>query len=229
MRSFTLVRGAPRRNGARDVKVLASLAGLGIAAFCLTGAAEAQPIRIVAFGDSLTAGYQLPDADGFVPRLQAALRKQGHDVTVVNAGVSGDTTTDGLARMDWTLADGADAVILELGANDMLRGIDWRIAEANLSKMLAGLKTRHIKVLLVGMHALKSMGAAYDKDFEAIYPDLARDHNVPLYPFFAEGMMGDRSQHLPDQIHPNAKGVDTIVARILPSVDALLKEVDPKS
>ena len=192
-------------------------------------AASAKSLRLVAFGDSLTAGYLLPDADGFVPKLQAALRAQGHDVTVVDAGVSGDTTTGGLARLDWTLADGADAVILELGANDMLRGIDPKIPEANLGKMLATLQARHIPVLLAGMRSTPSLGADYAARFDSIYPALAKQYRVALYPMFIDGIMGDRAQHLPDQLHPNAKGVDTIVAHILPSVDALLKRVDGKA
>lgn len=200
-----------------------------MAAFCLIGAAEARHVKIVAFGDSLTAGYLLSENDGFAPTLEAALRAQGHDVTVVNASVSGETTTGGLARLDWTLADGADIVILELGANDMLRGIDPKLTKANLAKMLMALKAKKMRVLLVGMQGTPSMGRPYNKDFDAIFPVLAKQYGVPLYPFFLEGIMGDRSQHLPDQIHPNAKGVDTIVGRILPSVDDLLKSVAPRS
>ncbi len=184
--------------------------------------ALAKPIRLVAFGDSLMAGYQLPDAAGFAPRLQAALKAQGRDVTVVNAGVSGDTSADGLARLDWTLGGGADAVILELGANDMLRGLDPKIPEGNLAAMLAGLKARHVPVLLAGMMAAPSLGQQYGTAFDAIYPALAKRYDVPLYPFFLQGIIGDRAQHLADGLHPNAKGVDTIVANILPAVDALL-------
>jgi acyl-CoA thioesterase-1 len=194
-----------------------------------TGSAAAKPVRIVAFGDSLMAGYMLPDGDGFAPKLQAALVAQGHDAIVINAGVSGDTTTDGLARLDWTLADGADAVILELGANDMLRGIDPKITRDNLAKMLANLKARKIKVLIAGIRAVPSLGKDYAVAFDPIYPVLAKRYDVPLYPFFLEGVMGDRAQHLPDQLHPNVVGVDTIVKNILPSVDALLKTVETKS
>ena len=185
-----------------------------------------KPLRVVAFGDSLTAGYLLPDGDGFAPKLEAALRAQGKNVTVVNAGVSGDTTTGGLARLDWSLGDGADAVIVELGANDMLRGIDPMITRGNLSKMLAALKTRKIKVLLAGIRAVPSLGQDYAAAFDPIFADLAKRYDVALYPFFLEGIIGDPAQHLPDGMHPNAKGVDTIVAHILPSVDALLKGDD---
>ena len=205
----------------------ASLAALCTAAG--VAAARAAPIRIVAFGDSLTAGYLLPDADGFAAKLEVALKAQGHDVTVINAGVSGDTTTGGLARLDWTLADGADAAILELGANDMLRGIDPKIAEANLGKMLTAMKAKHIKVLLAGMRATPSLGQDYAAKFDPIYPALAKQYDVPLYPFFLEGVMGQRGQHLADQLHPTVTGVDTIVKNILPSVDALLKSVGSKS
>ena len=206
---------------------------LAVASLCLTAyagtAVAGKPIRIVAFGDSLTAGYLLPDADGFAPKLQAALEAQGHAVDVINAGVSGDTTTGGLARLDWTFAEGADAAIVEFGANDMLRGIDPKIAEANLGKMLAALKTKHIKVLLAGMRATPSLGPSYAAAFDPIYPALAKTYDVPLYPFFLEGVLGDRQKHLSDQLHPNIAGVDTIVKNILPSVDALLRSVDPKS
>ena len=193
------------------------------------GAAAAKPVRIVAFGDSLTAGYLLPNADGFAPRLEDALKAQGHDVVVVNAGVSGDTTTGGLARLDWTLADGADAVILELGANDMLRGIDPKIAKDNLAVILTKLQAKHIKVLLAGMKAAPSLGKEYAASFDPIYGALAARYHVPLYPFFLQGILGDSAQHLSDGLHPNQRGVKTIVANILPSVDALLKSVDPKS
>ncbi len=210
--------------GARlAIALFSGLAMLGMAA------AEGRPIRLVAFGDSLTAGYQLPDADGFAPKLQKALRAQGYDVTVVNGGVSGDTTTGGLARLDWTLGQGTDAVILELGANDMLRGIDPAVPEKNLAAMIDALKARHIRLLLAGMRATPSLGPDYAKRFDAIYPALAKSRDVALYPFFLQGIIGDAGQHLPDGLHPNAKGVDTIVANILPSVDALLKGLDGKS
>ena len=188
--------------------------------------AVAKPVRLLAFGDSLTAGYMLPHADGFAAKLEAALRRQGHDVTVIDGGVSGDTTTGGLARLDWTLGPGADAVIIELGANDMLRGVDPKIAETNLGKMIARFKGKNVKVLLAGMRATPSLGKDYADAFDPIYARLAKRYDVPLYPFFVEGIMGDPSQHLADGLHPNAQGVDTIVAHILPSVDALVKSVE---
>ncbi len=187
------------------------------------------PIKIVAFGDSLTAGYMLPDDASFAAVLQKALRAQGKDVTVVNGGVSGDTSTGGLARLDWTLGDGADAVILELGANDMLRGVDPAVTKQALGAIIARLRDKHIKVLLAGMKATPSMGRDFVDRFDAIYPELARQYGVPLYPFFLDGMARDASQKLADGMHPNVRGVETIVARILPSVDALLKTVTPRS
>ena len=193
---------------------------------CLPGVAGApKPVRLVAFGDSLTAGYNLPPDEGFAPQLQAALRAQGYDATVVNAGVSGDTTTGGLARLDWSLADGADGVILELGANDMLRGLDPAIPRRNLAAMLERLRAKHIPVLLAGMRATPSLGADYAGKFDGIYPALARKYDVSLYPFFLDGIIGDQAQHLPDGLHPNKRGVATIVARMLPAVDAFLDKI----
>jgi acyl-CoA thioesterase I len=207
-----------RRYGVVGALLLPLLAGTPK----IAAADGAKPLRIVAFGDSLTAGYMLPQGDGFAAKLEAALRKQGRNVTVVDGGVSGDTTSGGLARLDWTLGDGTDAVILELGANEMLRGVDPTIAERNLGAMLDQLKAKRIRVLLAGMRTMPSMGRDYAAAFDPIYERLAKRYSVPLYPFFLEGVVGDPAQHLPDGLHPNARGVDTIVARILPSVDALL-------
>ena len=190
---------------------------------------QAMPIRILAFGDSLTAGYMLPDAASFPSVLQKALRDRGQAVTVVNGGVSGDTASGGLARLDWTLGDGADAAIVELGANDMLRGVDPATTEAALGEILAKLKAKHVKVLLAGMRAAPSLGKAYVAQFDAIYPKLAKQYDVALYPFFLDGMVQDASQKLSDGLHPNPRGVETIVAHILPSVEALLRTVAPKS
>ena len=209
--------------------VLAHLAIAFVLAVVLVGSAAARPLRLVAFGDSLMAGYSLPEADAFPVRLQAALKAQGRDVEVVNAGVSGDTSADGLARLDWSLGDGADAVILELGANDMLRGLDPKLTADNLGKLLEALKAKHIKVLLAGMRAPPSMGADYQQSFAAIYPELAKRYDVPLYPFFLDGIIGDRRLHLPDQLHPTGEGVGVIVQRMLPDVDKLLDGMPAKS
>ena len=205
------------------------LATVGLATVCPASPAAARPLRLVAYGDSLMAGLGLAEADAFPAKLQAALKRQGRDVEVVNAGVSGDTSADGLARLDWTLGDGADAVILELGANDMLRGLDPAMTQANLAQTLAALQAKHVKVLLAGMRAPPSLGRDYDDKFLAIYPALAKCYGVPLYPFFLDGIIGDRRLHLPDQLHPTGAGVDVIVQRILPDVDKLLDGVQAKS
>ncbi len=189
----------------------------------LAGAVQAQQ-RVVAFGDSLTAGFGLPQADGFVPQLQAWLQGQGADVVVVNAGVSGDTTAGGKARVDWVLSEGADLVILELGANDMLRGVAPRVARENLDAILANISARGIKVLVAGMLAPSNYGADYRAEFDAIYPELAAKYGATLYPFFLQGL-GQASGiselfalMQADGMHPNAKGVKLIVADIGPLV-----------
>ncbi len=208
---------------------MAALLWAGLPAAAQTPASAPAPVRVVAFGDSLMAGYQLPEAAAFPAVLEKALRAQGRNVAVVNAGVSGDTASGGLARLEWTLGGGADAVILELGANDMLRGVDPAVTEQALGAILAKLKADHVRVLLAGMRATPSLGRDYAVRFEAIYPALAKKYDVPLYPFFLEGMVEDPGQKLPDGMHPNARGVETVVAHILPSVDALLQTVTPKS
>jgi acyl-CoA thioesterase I len=180
------------------------------------------PVKIVALGDSLTAGYGLPDKDGFVPRLQAALTAAGIAASLTNAGVSGDTASDGLARLDWSVPAGTDAVVVELGANDMLRGIKPEITRNALDTILNRLTQRHIAVLLCGMRAAPNLGAQYGQAFERIYPDLAAKYNVLLYPFFLDGVAADLSLTQPDGLHPNAKGVSIIVGRILPKVEELI-------
>jgi len=179
----------------------------------------ADPVGIVGFGDSLMAGYRLGPGESFADKLQAALKKDGYDVTVANAGVSGDTTSDGLARLDWSVPDGTDLVILELGANDMLRGVDPALTRKNLEAMIERLKERGIKVLLVGMKAAPNLGPDYQKAFDAIYPDLAARYSLPLYPFFLDGVAGHPDLQLDDGMHPNAKGVDRMVEGALPIVE----------
>lgn len=193
----------------------------------VTSAASAQsrPITIVAFGDSLTAGYGVKTSESFPIRLQMALEAKGHKVNIVNAGVSGDTTAGGWERLDWTLNPKPDAVILELGANDALRGIDPKEPRANLDKMLATLKAKNIAVLLTGMKAPSNWGADYAKSFDAIYPDLAAKYGVPLYPFFLEGVALDKAFTQPDGLHPTGAGVAEIVKRILPDAEALVQRV----
>lgn len=184
---------------------------------------RADTIRIVALGDSLTAGYGLAPGLGFTAKLEASLKRKGLDVEVVDAGVSGDTASAGADRLDWAVGEGVDGVIVELGANDALRGIDPAVTRKALDRILARLKERGIPVLLAGMHAPRNLGPDYVEAFDAIYPELAKVHGVPLYPFFLDGIVGDRRLNLPDGIHPNAEGVDVIVERILPSVEAFVR------
>lgn len=168
--------------------------------------ARAEPFKIVGFGDSLMAGYGLGPGEGFTDKLQAALRAKGRDVAVANAGVSGDTTSGGLARLDWSVPDGTRLVILELGANDMLRGVSPAIPRNNLDEMLARLKQRKIAVLLAGMRAAPNLGADYQTAFDAIFPELAKKYDVALYPFFLDGVAGQPGLQLEDGLHPSARG-----------------------
>lgn len=200
---------------------------LALATVHLAEPARAEPIRLVAFGDSLTAGLGLPGNQAFPAKLQAALKARGHDVVIENAGVSGDTASAGLARLDWSIPDGTQGVILELGANDALRGIDPAVTEKALDDALARLKARNIPVLLAGMLAPPNLGAGYKQRFDAIYPKLAAKYAVPLYPFFLEGVAAQAPLNQPDGIHPNAAGVDAIVAAMLPAVEAFLAGLRP--
>jgi acyl-CoA thioesterase I len=186
------------------------------------------PVKIVALGDSLTAGYGLPDKDSFVSQLQAALTAKGIAATVANAGVSGDTASDGLARLDWSVPLGTDAVIVELGANDMLRGVKPQITRDALDAILRRLTQRHIAVLLCGMRAAPNLGPEYGQAFERIYPDLAAKYGVSLYPFFLDGVAANLSLTQPDGMHPNAQGVGVIVGRILPKVQELIARIHPQ-
>ena len=184
--------------------------------------ATAKTPEVLAFGDSLTAGLGLPASEAFPAQLEARLKAEGIDVKVINAGVSGDTTTDGLARLDWALADKPDYVILALGANDMLRGIDPKIVRANLDKMIDKITVSGAKLLLLGMRSTPDWGAQYEHDFDAIYPDLARTHSVPLYPFFLEGVAMNPALNQPDGLHPNERGVAVMVEHIAPLVAKLV-------
>jgi len=180
------------------------------------------PVKIVALGDSLTAGLGLPANEGFVPRLQAALAAKGVAVAIANAGVSGDTASGALARLDWSVPDGTDAVIVEIGANDMLRGIKPQVTRGALDTILQRLTGRHIAVLLCGMRAAPNLGADYGQSFESIYPELAAKYGALVYPFFLDGVAADLGLLQKDGLHPNAAGVDVIVARILPKVEELV-------
>lgn len=182
-------------------------------------------LKIVAFGDSLTAGYNLPASAAFPAQLEKALRARGFDVEIVNAGVSGDTTTSAMARLDWSIPDGTDGVIMELGANDALRGVDPGLTENNFRLMLQKLQDRGIPVLLAGMLAPRNMGENYVKLFDGMYRPLAAQFNATYYPFFLNGIAGDPKLNLPDGIHPNAEGVAVIVKNILPTVEDFIRQI----
>jgi len=184
-----------------------------------------RPVKIVVLGDSLSAGFGLPAEAAFPARLAVALNAKGIPVEIANAGVSGDTASGGLGRVDWSIPDGTEVVILELGANDALRGLDPKLTKAALDTILSKLKQRHIAVLLAGMLAPRNMGADYARDFDAIFPALASTHKSVFYPFFLEGVAGDAKLNQRDGLHPTAAGVDVIVAHILPKVDELIAQV----
>jgi acyl-CoA thioesterase I len=181
------------------------------------------PRRLLAFGDSLTAGYGLAPEDAFPVKLQARLQADGFKVEVANGGFSGDTTSGGLARVKWVLADHPQYALIELGANDALRGLDPQLARANLIKILDRMKAAGVRVLLIGMRAPANWGPDYEQAFDSIYPDLAKQYGVALYPFFLEGVALDPALNQPDGLHPNADGVDVIVKRIAPAVEKLLR------
>jgi len=220
--------GKMRRPVATVTRVTRTLVAATLAAVMLAGApagsaasAADRPLQIVAFGDSLTAGYGLPVDAAFPAKLQQALAAKGIATEIANAGVSGDTTAGGLARLDWSIPDGTEAVILELGANDSLRGVDPKLTRGALEAMLERLKARHIPVLLAGMLAPRNMGPDYGAAFDAIYPDLAKKYGAILYPFFLDGVAADPKLNQRDGLHPTAAGVDVIVAKILPDVERL--------
>jgi acyl-CoA thioesterase-1 len=179
-------------------------------------------VKMVVLGDSLSAGLGLPASDAFPQRLQKVLQNKGIEADVTNAGVSGDTSSGGRDRLDWSVPDGTDAVILELGANDALRGLDPKVTRAALSDILTRLKARKIAVLLCGMLAPPNYGSDYASRFDAIYPDLSKSFGVPLYPFFLDGVAGNARLNQADGIHPTAEGFDLIVKNILPDVEALI-------
>jgi acyl-CoA thioesterase-1 len=185
-------------------------------------AADERPVKIVVLGDSLSAGFGLPADAAFPARLAQALKAKSVAAIVANAGVSGDTASGGLGRLDWSVPDGTDAVIVELGANDALRGLDPKLTKAVLDTILTKLKDRHIAILLAGMQAPRNMGPDYVQAYDAIYPALASTHPVVFYPFFLDGVATDPKLNQSDGLHPNAAGVDVIVARILPRVEELI-------
>jgi acyl-CoA thioesterase-1 len=212
----------------RAFAVTFACAALALVAAVRAAAADEAPIRIVALGDSLTAGFGLPAQAAFPAKLEAALRKKGFAVVVTNAGVSGDTASGGLARLDWSVPEGTDAVILELGANDALRGVPPEVTRTALGSILDRLRKRGIAVLLAGMRAPPNMGPAFVEAFDAIYPALAAEHDVVFYPFFLDGVAAERGLNQPDGLHPTAAGVDRIVEGILPKAEELIARVKAK-
>jgi acyl-CoA thioesterase-1 len=200
-------------------------------AFAGSAGAADRPVRIVALGDSLTAGFQIPASAAFPVQLERALKAKGIAVEIANAGVSGDTSAGGLARLDWSVPDGTDAVILELGANDMLRGVDPQVTRDALVEIVRRLKARRIEVLLCGMRAAPNLGPDYGRTFDAIYPQLAVANGLLIYPFFLDGIVTDPKLNQHDGLHPTEAGVAVIVERILPKVEELLSRVraNPKS
>jgi acyl-CoA thioesterase I len=197
----------------RPCYLIALVVLLGLAA-----PAWARPLRIVALGDSLTAGFSLPADAAFPAQLQQALKAGGYDLEIDNAGVSGDTSTGMLERLDWAMGDGYDGAIVEIGANDMLRGTDPAMTRKNIDAILARLRERKIPVLLAGMRAAPNLGPEYAAKFDPIYAELAKKYDAPLYPFFLEGVAGHPDRQFPDGLHPNREGVAVIAASILPIV-----------
>jgi acyl-CoA thioesterase I len=207
---------------------MAAALGLFLAMFLVVAPiadAADQPVKIVALGDSLTAGFNLPASAAFPVRLERALRAKGYAVEVANAGVSGDTASGGLARLDWSVPDGTAAVVVELGANDMLRGIDPKVTQRALEEIVRRLTERRIVVLLAGMRAIPNLGVDFANGFETIYPEIASKYDAVLYPFFLDGVAGDAKLNQRDGLHPTAAGVDAIVSGILPKAEELLARV----
>jgi len=218
-------RSRPRTYGTKFVRVQC-LAALVLVALVVaagnTRAADERPVKIVVLGDSLSAGLGLPADAAFPAKLAVALKAKGITANVANAGVSGDTASGGLGRLDWSVPEGTEAVVLELGANDALRGIDPKLTKTALDTILSKLKDRHIAVLLAGMKAPRNLGSDYVQTFDAVFPALASTHPVVFYPFFLDGVAGDAKLNQADGLHPTAAGVDVIVAGILPKVEELV-------
>lgn len=219
--------------GGRRVQVLIAAAGLVCAAYLsvtvFPAQAQDRPVKLVVFGDSLSAGLGLSGADAFPAKLARALKAKGVAVEIANAGVSGDTASGGLARLDWSVPEGTEGAIVEFGANDALRGVDPKITRAALDKILRRLRDRGIEVLLAGMLAPRNLGNAYTRAFDPIFPELAAAHGALLYPFFLDGVATEAKLNQRDGVHPNAAGVDMIVQRILPKVEELVTRVRAKS
>jgi acyl-CoA thioesterase-1 len=205
--------------------LLLAAPGFAPSAFAQDAARKDRPVKIVALGDSLTAGYGLSASEAFPAKLQRALKAKGIDVEIVNAGVSGDTATGGLERLDWAVAPDTDAVIVELGANDMLRGLDHKVTRNAIDSIVRKLRERRIAVLLCGMVASPNLGADFANAFNRIFPEVARAHDALYYPFFLDGVASLARLNQPDGLHPTAAGIDVIVSKIMPSVEQLIARV----
>ncbi|MGB0631037.1 MAG: arylesterase [Alphaproteobacteria bacterium] len=205
-------------------RIVTAVTILAVSLALPAGAGAADAPRLMILGDSLTAGYGLPQDQAFPVQLEAALRANGRSVEVINAGVSGDTTAGGLARLDWALASKPTHVLVELGANDMLRAVDPGVTRKNLDSIVMKLKARGIRVMLAGMYASPNLGKRYTEAFKGLYTDLAKKHGVMLYPFFLDGVAAERELNQDDGIHPNRKGVAVIVERILPAIEQFFGE-----
>lgn len=215
-----------RRLAAVHIGAIGAVCQLLVTGLAMPASAQAEkPIQIIAFGDSLTAGYRLRAMDAFPVQLEKALKRKGHVVEVIGAGVSGDTTAAGLARVEWVVPDRAEAVILELGANDALRGLEPAAARRNLEAIIERLTAKGAKVLLAGMQAPRNWGEAYVRQFEPMFPELAEKYQLILYPFFLEGLVLRPELLLDDGLHPNARGIAEIVRGMLPSVEQLIARV----
>jgi len=221
IKTFAFERDRPDRViMRRTIKAVLFVFSLAFA----TSPAAAAPVKVLAFGDSLVAGYGLGPAEAFVPRFAAALAAKGIDAAVIDAGVSGDTTAGGRARIDWALADEPDFALLELGGNDGLRGLDPQQTYANLDAILTALAAAEVPTLFAGMLAPPNLGAEYEEEFNAVFPALAEKHDVVFYPFFLDGVAADPALNQPDMIHPNADGVDVIVDRVAPLMADLIRD-----
>jgi len=205
------------------------MAAMALLAGLTPAHAGAQPLRILAFGASITAGYGLDAADSLPVQLEQALRAHGVNATVINGGVSGDTSAGGLARLDWALADNPDLVVVDLGGNDALRAIDPKSTEANLDAIVTKLQAQKRGVLIAGMLAPPNLGKDYETAFNAVFPAVAARHHVPLYPFLLDGVVADPALNQADGIHPNAAGVKVIVGRMLPFVLQAIRQLDRKA
>jgi acyl-CoA thioesterase-1 len=225
--------GTPALRSYWDCRAAVHIAALLVLLACTPATAEStgapdRPVRIVALGDSLTAGRGLPVNASFPARLESMLKAKGAAVEIVNAGVSGDTAAGGLARLDWSVPEGTDAVIVELGANDMLLGIDPKVTRKALAEIVRRLTARGIVVLLAGMRAAPNLGVEYGREFETIFSELAAGNGLIVYPFFLDGVAADAKLNQPDGVHPTAAGIDEIVVRILPTVEELVARVRHK-